>query len=70
MALMTVEFPIVVSNPLLPRPLAEAYRTAVRQAYVVPAAAAPSGMPIVHADTVTISEEGRAAYRRMVEGTA
>ncbi len=67
---MTVDFPIVVSNPLLPRPLAEAYRTTVRQAYAVSTAAAPSGMPIVHADTVTISEEARAAYRRMVEGTA
>ena len=67
---MIVEFPIVISNPLLPRPPAEVYRTAVRQAYTVPAATAPSGMPIVHADTVTISEEGRAAYRRMVEGTA
>ncbi len=67
---MTVEFPIVISNPVLPRPLPEAYGVAVRQAYVVPAATHPGGMPIVHADTVTISDEARAAYRRLVEGAA
>ncbi|MGD9097087.1 MAG: hypothetical protein PVF97_03315 [Desulfobacterales bacterium] len=65
---MTVEFPVVISNSQLPRPLPEAYRTTVRQAYVVPATAHPGGMPIVHADTVTISDEARAAYQRMVEG--
>lgn len=63
---MTVEFPIVIANPVLPRPLPEIYDRAVRQAYVAPAVTLPSGMPIVHADTVTISDEARAAYRRMV----
>ncbi len=63
---MTVDFPIVVSNPAWLQPKPEAYRAAVREAYVVPAAAVPSGMPIVHADTVSISDEARAAYRRLV----
>ena len=67
---MTVEFPIVVNNPALPQPVVEAYRIGVREVYVAPAAATPSGMPIVHADTVTISDEARAAYRRMIEGAA
>ncbi len=65
---MTMDFPIVISNPMLTRPLPDAYRVAVGHAYVVPAATLPSGLPIVHADTVTISEEAREAYRRMVEG--
>ncbi len=65
---MTVEFPIVVTNPALPQPVVEAYRIGVREAYLAPAAAAPTCMPIVHADTVTISDEARAAYRRMIEG--
>ena len=64
-----MDFPIVISNPVLPRPLPEAYGTAVRQAYVPPPATLPGGMLIVHADTVTISDEARAAYRRMIEGT-
>jgi hypothetical protein len=63
---MTMEFPLVRTNPALPGPAVDAYRIAVRQAYVVPAAAVPSGMPIVHADTVSISEEARAAYRLMI----
>ncbi len=63
---MTVDFPIVATHPALPQPIAEAYRIGVRQAYVVPAATVPNGMPIVHADTVSISEEARAAYRRMI----
>lgn len=64
---MTVEFPLVVSNPLTHAPQVAAYRIAVRDAYVVPAATVPQGMLIVHADTVTISDEARAAYRRMIE---
>ncbi len=67
---MGVEFPIVISNPVLPRPLPDVYGMAARQAYVAPAATLSSGIPIVHADTVTISDEARAAYRRMVEGPA
>ncbi len=67
---MTVEFPIVIANSVLPRPLPEVYGLAARQAYVVPAAGLPSGMPIVHADTVTISDEARAAYRLMVASAA
>ena len=62
---MTVEFPIVVSNPAWLQPKPDAYRIAVREAYVVPAATVPNGMPIVHADTVSISEEARAAYRQL-----
>lgn len=66
---MSVEYPIVVSNPALFQPIVDTYRIAVQEAYVVPAAAVPSGMPIVHADTVSISDEARAAYRRMTEGS-
>jgi hypothetical protein len=61
---------IVVSNPLWPEPNRDAYRIAMRQAYAVPAAATPTGMPIVHADTVSISEEARSAYRRLIDQSA
>ncbi|MDJ0811509.1 MAG: hypothetical protein QNJ48_02310 [Desulfobacterales bacterium] len=65
---MTVDFPIVVSNPAWLQPKPDAYRIPVREAYVAPAATVPNGMPIVHADTVSISEEARAAYRRLTAG--
>jgi hypothetical protein len=64
---MTVKFPVVVANRALSLPRLETYRAAVREVYIVPAATIASGMPIVHADTVSISDEARAAYRRMME---
>ncbi len=64
---MSVDFPLVVTNPAWPQPRVDTYRVAVREAYGAPAATAPKRMLIVHADTVSISEEARAAYRRMVE---
>ncbi|MGD8268100.1 MAG: hypothetical protein PVF55_08025 [Desulfobacterales bacterium] len=67
---MTVEYPVVVSNPTLPLPKLDAYRAAVREVYIAPAATTAGGMPIVHADTVSISDEARTAYRRMIKGSA
>ena len=37
---------------------------------IVPAATTASGIPIVHADTVSISDEARVAYRRMFQGSS
>ena len=67
---MTVKYPVVVSNPTLPLPKPDAYRAAVREVYTVPAATTAGGVPIVHADTVSISDEARAAHRRMINGAA
>lgn len=63
---MTVKYPAVVANPALPLPKIDTYRASVREVYIVPAATTTGGLPILHADTVSISEEARAAYRRMV----
>ena len=67
---MAVKYPVVVANPTLPYPKFDVYRAAVREVYIVPAATTAGGMPIVHADTVSISDEARAAYRRMIEGSS
>jgi hypothetical protein len=66
---MSLEFPLVVPNPPILSPRIDTYRMAVQEAYHPPAATTPRGMLIVHADTVTISDEARAAYRRMIEAT-
>jgi hypothetical protein len=63
---MSVEFPIVISNPLWPEPNRATARIAVREAYAAPATAPSKGMPIVHADKVSISDEAREAYQRLV----
>lgn len=67
---MTVKYPVVVANPALPSPKPDVYRAAVREVTIVPAATTASGIPIVHADTVSISDEARVAYRRMFQGSS
>ncbi len=67
---MAVKYPVVVANPTLPHPKLDTYRAAVREVYIVPAATTAGGMPIVHTDTVSISDEARAAYRSMIEGSS